>query len=38
MLTGLQEFASVCVRLGVDDHAEFIEGCRWHFEHYPHYL
>lgn len=38
MLTGLQDFETVCVRLGLDDHAEFIEGCRWHFEHYPHYL
>jgi hypothetical protein len=38
MLDGLDEFARVCDRLGLDDHKEFIDGCRWHFEHYPHYL
>lgn len=38
MLEGLEEFQGLCSRLGLDDHAEFIEGCRWHFEHYPHYL
>ena len=38
MLDGLGEFAGVCDRLGLDDHKEFIDGCRWHFEHYPHYL
>jgi hypothetical protein len=38
MLDGLDEFATVCGRLGLDDHGEFIESCRWHFEHYPHYL
>ena len=38
MLDGLDEFACVCDRLGLDDHKEFIDGCRWHFEHYPHYL
>lgn len=38
MMTGLQEFESLCERLGVADHVDFIEGCRWHFEHYPHYL
>jgi hypothetical protein len=38
MLVGLQEFADVCARLGLEGHAEFIEGCRWHFDHYPHYL
>lgn len=39
MMTGLQAFASVCARLGLaQDHARFIEDCRWHFEHYPHYL
>jgi hypothetical protein len=38
MRDGLDEFAGVCDRLGLDDHAEFIDGCRWHFEHYPHYL
>ncbi|WP_157537517.1 hypothetical protein [Nocardioides sp. Root190] len=39
MMAGLEEFASVCERLGLsEDHTAFIEGCRWHFEHYPHYL
>jgi len=38
MLDALDHFMSVCSRLGLDDHDEFIEGCRWHFEHYPHYL
>jgi hypothetical protein len=38
MLDGLDEFAGVCGRLGLDDHAAFIDGCRWHFERYPHFL
>lgn len=38
MLQGLEDFEKVCRRLGLDDHSEFIEACRWHFEHYPHYL
>jgi hypothetical protein len=38
MLDGLEEFARVCVRLGLHDHAEYIEACRWHFDHYPHFL
>ncbi|MET7877164.1 hypothetical protein [Micromonospora profundi] len=38
LLDGLDEFATVCDRLGLGDHAEFIENCRWHFEHYAHYL
>ena len=38
MLLGLQDFHTACLRLGYDDHADFIEGCRWHFEQYPHYL
>ena len=38
MLDGLDEFARVCSRLGLDDHQAFIDGCRWHFEHYPDYL
>jgi hypothetical protein len=38
MLDDLDQFAEVCERLGLDDHNEFIDGCRWHFEHYPHYL
>lgn len=38
MLDGLDEFARICDRLELDDHEDFIEGCRWHFGHYPHYL
>jgi hypothetical protein len=38
MMNGLEEFDRLCARLGLDDHFAFIEGCRWHFEHYPHYL
>ncbi|MGK5444638.1 hypothetical protein ACSNN7_22825 [Micromonospora sp. URMC 105] len=38
MLDGLDEFAGVCDRLGLAGHAEFIDGCRWHFDHYPHFL
>ncbi|MFI7247071.1 hypothetical protein [Micromonospora chalcea] len=38
MLDGLDEFARTCARLGLDDHTGFIEDCRWHLDHYPHYL
>lgn len=38
MLDDLDDFARVCARLGLSDHSEFIEACRWHFDHYPHYL
>lgn len=38
MLEDLDGFDRLCVRLGLDDHRPFIDGCRWHFEHYPHYL
>jgi hypothetical protein len=38
MMEGLAEFERLCVRLGLSDHSEFIEGCRWHLEHYPHYV
>jgi hypothetical protein len=38
LMEGLDEFARLCLRLQLTDHAEFIENCRWHFEHYPHYL
>jgi hypothetical protein len=33
----LLEFEQLAVHLGKSK-KEFIEGCRWHFEHYPHYL
>jgi hypothetical protein len=38
MLAGLEDFSRLCARLGLNDHQDFIEGCRWHLEHYPHYL
>lgn len=38
MLDGLEEFAALCRRLSLLDHSDYVEGCRWHFEHYPHYL
>jgi hypothetical protein len=38
MLAALDDFAALCERLGLDDHADFIDACRWHFDHYPHYL
>ncbi len=38
MLDGLDGFAGVCHRLGLNDHSDFIDGCWWHFEHYPHFL
>jgi hypothetical protein len=38
MLDDLDDFARVCARLGLHDHSEFIEACRWHFDHCPHYL
>ena len=37
MMEGLEEFERLCTRLGLDDHINFIEGCRWHFEHSSHY-
>ncbi len=33
----LLEFERLCTKLE-KNHAAFIEGCRWHLEHYPHYL
>ena len=33
----LDEFELICAELG-HDLRPFIEDCRWHFEHYPHYL
>lgn len=38
MLRGLDDFAFLCGRLQLTDHEEFIEQCRWHFNHYPHFL
>lgn len=37
LMEGLKEFEALCKSLGSES-AEFIEQCRWHFEHYPHYL
>ena len=33
MLGDLEEFESLCGRLGLADHDLFIAQCRWHFEH-----
>lgn len=38
MLSDVDAFATFCERLGLDDHAEFIDASRWHLDHYPHYL
>ena len=38
LMTGLDDSAAVCARLALGDHELFIEDCRWHFEHYAHYL
>ncbi len=37
LLEVLVEFEQVCTVLGRNQ-ADFIEDCRWHLEHYPHYL
>ncbi len=33
----LNEFEHLCARLG-KKHQAFVDDCRWHFEHYAHYL
>ena len=38
MQEGLDEFEALCRRLELTDHTDYIEACRWHFDHYPHYL
>jgi len=39
LMKGLDLFQALCARLGrLEEQSTFIEGCRWHFEHYPHYL
>ena len=37
LLEGVVELGKVCSELGRDQ-TDFLEDCRWHFEHYPHYL
>ena len=37
LLDDLNEFEALCRELGRDQ-GVFIDDCRWHFEHYPHYL
>ena len=37
LMKDLNRFEQLCRQLG-HEHANFIEGCRWHFEHYAHYL
>lgn len=36
-MNDLNEFEALCSELE-RDHKTFVEDCRWHFEHYPHYL
>jgi hypothetical protein len=36
-MSDLDEFEALCRELD-RNHKVFIEDCRWHFEHYPHYL
>src|SRR5262245_5739018 len=33
----LNEFERLCARLG-KEHQAFVDDCRWHLEHYEHYL
>ena len=37
LMEDLAEFEKLCAELS-RKHRALIEGCRWHFEHYPHYL
>ncbi len=37
LIADLHEFERLCRTLN-REHRAFIEGCSWHFEHYPHYL
>lgn len=37
LMGALNRFDAVCKALDVQTHA-FVEACRWHLEHYPHYL
>jgi hypothetical protein len=37
LMEELNEFERLCLNLELDQSA-FVEGCRWHFEHYAHYL
>jgi hypothetical protein len=38
MLTDFERYEQLCHRHCLDDHREFLDACRWHFEHYAHYL
>jgi hypothetical protein len=37
LMADLNEFEKLCIELDRPQ-AEFIEACRWHFDHYPHFL
>lgn len=37
LMETVNEFERLCRGLG-HNHDAFIKGCRWHFEHYAHYL
>jgi hypothetical protein len=37
LMTDLNRFAVLSDQLGISTQ-EFVEACRWHLDHYPHYL
>lgn len=37
LMADLNEFEKLCIELELP-HTEFVEACRWHFDHYPHFL
>ena len=37
LMSDLNKFEKICNALKIDN-SGFIQGCRWHFERYPHYL
>ena len=37
LMAVLYRFEALCKVLNIEKQ-EFIDGCRWHLEHYPHYL
>lgn len=37
LMGDLHRFEELSNVLGIE-HSKFIQDCRWHFEHYPHYL
>ncbi len=37
LLSDLNEFETLCQELGRKQ-SEFVDDCRWHLDHYPHFL